>query len=196
MIGCDPLVAAHKETWQRLRAGRSHVALNANATPTAAFVTNPDWQNPAQACVDTLVGNLGGEAVGVVDAETAASKLMGDSIYTNPMMLGYAWQRGWVPLGFVSLMRAIELNGVQVANNKTAFEWGRRAAHDPKGFAALLTGGGAQVIQFKPRETRGHGDRAPGGVSDRLPERGLRGRLPALCGARAQGRRRLWASRT
>jgi indolepyruvate ferredoxin oxidoreductase len=153
VIGCDPLVAANKETWQRLRAGRSHVALNANATPTAAFVTNADWQNPAQACVDTLVANLGAEAVGVVDAETAASKLMGDSIYTNPMMLGYAWQRGWVPLAFASLMRAIELNGVQVANNKTAFEWGRRAAHDPTAFASLLNGGGAQVIQFKPRET-------------------------------------------
>ncbi len=64
VIGCDPIVAADKETWQRLRAGRSHVALNANATPTAAFVTNADWQNPAQACVDTLVGNLGGEARG------------------------------------------------------------------------------------------------------------------------------------
>ena len=154
VIGCDPLVAANKETWQRLRAGRSHVALNANATPTAAFVTNIDWQNPAQACVDTLVGNLGADDVGVVDAETAASQLMGDSIYTNPLMLGYAWQRGWVPLALDSLMRAIELNAVQVANNKTAFEWGRRAAHDPQAFASLLGGkGGAQVIQFKPRES-------------------------------------------
>ncbi|MEX1166674.1 MAG: indolepyruvate ferredoxin oxidoreductase family protein, partial [Hydrogenophaga sp.] len=154
VIGCDPLVAANKETWQRLRAGRSHVALNANATPTAAFVTNIDWQNPAQACVDTLVGNLGAADVGVVDAETAAAKLMGDSIYTNPLMLGFAWQRGWVPLALDSLMRAMELNAVQVANNKTAFEWGRRAAHDPQAFAALLAGkGGAQVIQFKPRES-------------------------------------------
>jgi indolepyruvate ferredoxin oxidoreductase len=153
VIGCDPLVAANKETWQRLRAGRSHVALNANATPTAAFVTHADWQNPAQACVDALVGNLGAEAVGVVDAETAALQLMGDTIYTNPMMLGYAWQRGWVPLALASLMRAIELNGVQVANNRAAFDWGRRAAHDPQAFASLLKGGGAQVIQFKPRDS-------------------------------------------
>jgi indolepyruvate ferredoxin oxidoreductase len=153
VIGCDPLVAANKETWQRLRAGRSHVALNANATPTAAFVTHADWQNPAQACVDALVGNLGVEAVGVVDAETAALQLMGDTIYTNPMMLGYAWQRGWVPLALASLMRAIELNGVQVANNRAAFDWGRRAAHDPQAFASLLKGGGAQVIQFKPRDS-------------------------------------------
>ena len=155
VIGCDPIVAAHKETWQRLRAGRSHVALNANATPTAAFVKNPDWQNPAQECVDTLVNNLGAEAVGVFDAEAAATALMGDSIYTNPMMLGYAWQRGWVPLGHAALMRAIELNAVAVAQNKTAFEWGRRAAHDLKAVLALLSpaSAGAQVIQFKKRET-------------------------------------------
>ena len=50
-------------------------------------------------------------------------------------MLGYAWQQGWVPLTLAALMRAIELNGVQVENNKLAFEWGRRAAHDPAGGA-------------------------------------------------------------
>ncbi|MDP2742036.1 MAG: 2-oxoacid:acceptor oxidoreductase family protein, partial [Hydrogenophaga sp.] len=155
VIGCDPIVAAHKETWQRLRAGRSHVALNVSATPTAAFVTNPDWQNPAQACVDALLNSLGESAVGVFDAEAAASTLMGDSIFTNPMMLGYAWQKGWVPLGHAALMRAIELNAVAVEKNKTAFEWGRRAAHDPKAVMALLSpaSGGAQVIQFKKRET-------------------------------------------
>ena len=155
VIGCDPIVAAHKDTWLRLRAGRSHVALNASATPTAAFVTNPDWQNPAQACVDALTHSLGADEVGVFDAEAASTRLMGDSIYTNPMMLGYAWQRGWVPLGLDALMRAIELNAVQVDKNKAAFEWGRRAAHNPQAVAALLApaGAGAQVIQFKKRES-------------------------------------------
>jgi indolepyruvate ferredoxin oxidoreductase len=153
VLGCDPIVAANKETWARLRAGRSHVALNASATPTAAFVKDPGWQNPAQACVDALVSHLGEAAVGVFDAEHAATRLMGDSIYTNPMMLGYAWQKGWVPLGHEALMRAIELNAVAVENNQRAFEWGRRAAHDPQAFAALQSGGGAQVIQFKPRES-------------------------------------------
>jgi indolepyruvate ferredoxin oxidoreductase len=27
-----------------------------------------------------------------------AVQLLGDSIYTNPLMLGYAWQKGRVPL--------------------------------------------------------------------------------------------------
>jgi indolepyruvate ferredoxin oxidoreductase len=154
VIGCDPIVAAGKETLQRLRAGRSHVALNTSATPTAAFVKNPQWQNPAQACVESLVAALGDAAVGRFDAEAAATRLMGDSIYTNPMMLGYAWQKGWVPLGLESLMRAIELNAVQVEKNKQAFEWGRRAAHDPQAMAALLAPATpAQVIQFKKRDT-------------------------------------------
>ena len=60
-------------------------------------------------------------------------QLLGDSIYTNPLMLGYAWQQGRVPLSHAALMRAIELNGVQVDNNKAAFEWGRRAAQRPAG---------------------------------------------------------------
>lgn len=154
VIGCDPIVAAGKETLQRLRAGRSHVALNTSATPTAAFVKNPQWQNPAQACVESLVAALGDASVGRFDAEAAATRLMGDSIYTNPMMLGYAWQKGWVPLGLESLMRAIELNAVQVEKNKQAFEWGRRAAHDPQAMAALLAPATpAQVIQFKKRDT-------------------------------------------
>ncbi|WP_066271671.1 indolepyruvate ferredoxin oxidoreductase family protein [Hydrogenophaga palleronii] len=158
ILGCDPIVSANKETWQRLRAGRTHVALNVNATPTAAFVKNPDWQNPAQACVDALVQSLGPDAVGSFDAETAATRLMGDSLYTNPMMLGYAWQKGWLPLELASLMRAIELNAVQVDKNKAAFEWGRRAAHDPDAVRVLWqkTGSGEQVIQFKQRETLDH----------------------------------------
>jgi len=155
VIGCDPIVAAGKETLQRLRSGRSHVALNTSATPTAGFVRNTEWQNPAQACVDSLVQSLGEEAVGRFDAEAASTRLMGDSIYTNPMMLGYAWQKGWVPLGEEALMRAIELNAVQVEKNKQAFEWGRRAAHDPKAMAALLVPAAqqAQVIEFKKRDT-------------------------------------------
>ncbi|WP_372656990.1 indolepyruvate ferredoxin oxidoreductase family protein [Hydrogenophaga sp.] len=155
ILGCDPIVSANKETLQRLRAGRTRAALNASATPTAAFVTQPDWQNPAQACVDALVHNLGESAVGVFNAEAAASALMGDSIYTNPMMLGYAWQKGWIPLGLEALQRAIELNAVAVANNKAAFEWGRLAAHDPRAFQTRVdaASGREQVIQFKKRDT-------------------------------------------
>jgi indolepyruvate ferredoxin oxidoreductase len=159
VIGCDPIVTAGKETLLRMRAGRTRVALNSHGAPTAAFVHNPDWQNPAASCAGAVAQAVGaadtpeamGARLGVWDADTAALRLMGDSLYANPMMLGYAWQQGWVPLRRESLLRAIELNAVAVEQNKTAFEWGRRAAHAPETFAQLLAP--AQTVAFKKRET-------------------------------------------
>ena len=151
IIGCDPIVTAGKETMLRMRAGRTHVALNSHSTPTAAFVKDANWQNPAEACAAEIAKAVGSAAVGAFNADAASTKLMGDSIYTNPMMLGFAWQKGWIPLGRESLMRAIELNAVAVENNKTAFEWGRRAANDWPGVEKLLAP--AQILQFRKRET-------------------------------------------
>jgi indolepyruvate ferredoxin oxidoreductase len=151
VIGCDPIVTAGKETVLRMRPGRTHVALNGHSTPTAAFVKNANWANPADACAAEIAKAVGDEGVSVFNADAASTKLLGDSIYTNPMMLGFAWQKGWVPLAYESLMRAIELNGVTVDKNKAAFEWGRRAANDWPSVEKLLAP--AQVIEFKKRDT-------------------------------------------
>jgi indolepyruvate ferredoxin oxidoreductase len=151
IIGCDPIVTAGKETVLRMRGGRTHVALNAQGTPTAAFVKNANWQNPSGQCVADITRAVGEAGVGLFNADAVAGKLMGDTIYVNPMILGYAWQKGWIPLGRESLLRAIELNAVAVDNNKTAFEWGRQAAHDRARVEALLSQG--QVVEFKKRET-------------------------------------------
>jgi indolepyruvate ferredoxin oxidoreductase len=154
VLGCDPLVAAHKESTMRMRGGRTHVALNLHGAPTAAFVRNTEWQNPAEACAAELAQIVGEAGLGRFDADAAAKKLMGDTIYVNPMMLGYAWQKGWIPLELASLTRAIELNAVAVDQNKAAFAWGRRAAADPASFEQLVGGAaGQQVIEFKKRET-------------------------------------------
>jgi indolepyruvate ferredoxin oxidoreductase len=151
IIGCDPIVAVAKETLLRMRGGRTHVALNSNSTPTAAFVKNANWQNPSAQCVAEIVQLVGEAAVGAFDADAAATRLMGDSIYTNPMMMGYAWQKGWIPLEKASLIRAIELNAVAVQQNKLAFEWGCRAADDWASVQRLMTP--LNVIEFKKRES-------------------------------------------
>jgi indolepyruvate ferredoxin oxidoreductase len=144
IIGCDPIVAANKETMARMAAGRTHVALNAHSAPTASFVHNGAWANPGGACQAEIAKAVGAENVGTFNADLASTKLMGDSIYTNPMLLGYAWQKGWIPLSLESLTRAIELNAVAIDNNKTAFAWGRRAAHDLPSVEKLFAP--AQVI--------------------------------------------------
>jgi len=146
VIACDGIVAAGKATLALMREGHTYVALNSHATPTAAFVGNPDWQAPTAGCEAALAAAVGRDHLGLFDAEQVAVQLLGDSIYTNPLLLGYAWQRGRLPLGRDALLRAIELNGTQVDNNKAAFEWGRRCAHDLAAVQAQFQA--AQVIQF------------------------------------------------
>jgi indolepyruvate ferredoxin oxidoreductase len=147
VIGCDPIVAANKATLAAMREGRTYVALNTHGSPTAAFVKNPDWQFPAGNCEAAIAAAVGAPLLGEIDADAIAVQLVGDSLYTNPLLLGYAWQKGRVPVSRAALLRAIELNGVQVDNNKAAFEWGRRAAHDLAAVQALMKPAG-QVIEF------------------------------------------------
>ncbi|WP_128000081.1 indolepyruvate ferredoxin oxidoreductase family protein [Piscinibacter defluvii] len=149
VIGCDAIVAANKATLAVMRAGRTFVAMNTHGTPTASFVHNPNWQFPGGNCEAAVAAAVGPDGLGAFDADALATGLLGDSIYTNPLMLGYAWQKGRVPLSKAALLRAIELNGVQVENNKAAFEWGRRAAHDLAAVQLLLKP--AQVIEFVKR---------------------------------------------
>ncbi|WP_295526508.1 indolepyruvate ferredoxin oxidoreductase family protein [uncultured Pseudacidovorax sp.] len=151
VLACDPIVTVNGETLARMREGRTHVALNTHSTPTASFVKNAQWQNPQDACAVQIGKAVGEAGVGAFDADAAATQLMGDTLFVNPMMLGYAWQKGWIPLAHESLMRAIELNNVAIEANKAAFEWGRQAAHRPAEMAQRLNPG--QVIEFKKRET-------------------------------------------
>jgi indolepyruvate ferredoxin oxidoreductase len=156
VIGCEAIVTANKATLATMREGRTFVAINTHGTPTAAFVTNPDWQFPEGNCEAVVAAAVGAANVGLLDAEAISVQMLGDSIYSNPLMLGYAWQKGRVPLAHASLMRAIELNGVQIESNKLAFEWGRRAAHDLAAVQSLMKpegsggrpGQAAQVIEF------------------------------------------------
>ena len=146
VIACDNIVAASRATLAVMQAGRTFVALNTHGTPTAGFVKNPDWVFPGSHCETAIRHSVGDGQLGAFDAEQVAVQLLGDSIYTNPVMLGYAWQRGRVPVSHAALMRAIELNGVQVGNNQAAFEWGRHCAHDLAAVQALFQA--TQVIEF------------------------------------------------
>jgi indolepyruvate ferredoxin oxidoreductase len=150
ILGCDPIVTAGKETLSRMMDGRTRVALNSHSSPTAEFVKNTQWENPADSCAADIASTVGLHGLASFDADHLSAQLMGDTIYINPMLLGYAWQKGWVPLSLDALKRAIELNEVAVAQNLTAFEWGRHAAHQLPAVQALLKP--LQIISFKKRD--------------------------------------------
>jgi indolepyruvate ferredoxin oxidoreductase len=151
VIGCDLIVTASRDALSRMGEGRTHAAINSTGAPTAAFVRNPDWQFPGAAAEQDIRTACGNERVDFLDAGNIATALMGDNIATNMFMLGYAWQKGWVPLSEAAIMKAIELNGVSVEFNKQAFAWGRAGGHDLQALVKLTTP--AQVIEFKRNPT-------------------------------------------
>jgi indolepyruvate ferredoxin oxidoreductase len=154
MLGCDLIVAASNEALSKVR-GNTRAVLNTAESPTADFVKNPDWQFGGAATAQQIREAIGNDTqVAMIDASGLATALLGDAIYTNPFVLGYAWQKGWVPLGYEALLRAIELNGVSVDANKRAFELGRAAAHDLEAVKRLAAPEGpAQVIELKRAAT-------------------------------------------
>ena len=113
--------------------------LNTYEAMPGTFTTRPDMQFPAAQIIDAVKLALGSEPPELVDATEIAMTLLGDSIASNLFMLGYAWQKGWVPVSLDALIRAIELNGAAIEMNRTAFNWGRMAAHD---LAAVKTAAG------------------------------------------------------
>ncbi len=130
VLGCDMVVVNDYWALSKIRAGRSRVVLNTYEAMPGTFTMKPDMQFPAQAIIDAVRTALDGASPELVDATELATALLGDTIAANLFMLGYAWQKGWVPLSHESLMRAIELNGAAIEMNKAAFNWGRLAAHD------------------------------------------------------------------
>jgi indolepyruvate ferredoxin oxidoreductase len=131
LLGCDMIVSTGTEILGKFQRGRTRALLNTSESPTAELMHNRDWRFPAAGMLQLVREAVASDADCVLlDAQSIASRLLGDALYANPLMLGAAWQKGWIPLRYESLMRAIELNGVAVERNKRAFEWGRAAGHD------------------------------------------------------------------
>jgi indolepyruvate ferredoxin oxidoreductase len=130
VLGCDLVVTASGDALDKMHAQKTHALVNGTTSPTAEFVKNPNWQLPGSDLTHDIREACGGKNADFVPAAELATALMGDSIATNMFMLGYAWQKGWVPLGREAIERAIELNGVSVEFNQQSFIWGRRAAVD------------------------------------------------------------------
>jgi indolepyruvate ferredoxin oxidoreductase len=146
VLGCDLMVAAGKDALATMEQGRTHALLNTDVAPTGAFTQDPDWQVSPETMLQRVRASVQG--TDIIAATTLAVALLGDAVATNVFLLGYAWQKGWVPLGEAALVRAIELNGAAVVMNKAAFTWGRQAAIDlaPVRAAAGLTAPAAVVM--------------------------------------------------
>lgn len=138
LLACDVVASVGKTAHETLNPERTHAVINTDNTPVAEFVTNNSVDfHEAKVRGEILTATKkGGQHF--VTASSYAMGLMGDEIATNVFMLGYAWQKGLVPLHLASIMRAIELNNVAVNANKKAFNFGRLAAQDPKAIEEMM----------------------------------------------------------
>ena len=143
LIGCDLVVAASDETISRLDPRTTRAIVN-----TGTSITGDEVRTlAARAKSGDVIGNVGPDLSAArlkrrlsasldptnlhfVNGSQIAATLMGDAIATNLFLLGYAWQKGLIPLAKTSIADAIQLNGTAVKSNLASFEWGRRAAHD------------------------------------------------------------------
>ena len=137
ILGGDLVVSANPEALSKMLGGRTRAVITCTETPTAEFTKNRDWQFPLGGLKQQLLDTLGNDNAQFIDAQHLASKLMGDALFANMLLLGYAWQNGLVPVSAQALAQAITLNGTAVEANHQAFLWGRRAAVEPQKIAAI-----------------------------------------------------------
>jgi indolepyruvate ferredoxin oxidoreductase len=136
LLACDPVVAASSAALSRIDGGTTHAVLNSDVRATAAFVFNQEIDFEAAKMLAAI--KAAAREADTIDASGLAVALMGDSIAANLFMLGYAFQKGLIPLSFAAIDRAIVLNRVAVESNRRSFAWGRLAAEDPAQVEALV----------------------------------------------------------
>ncbi len=130
MIGCDLVVSSSPKASRTFHRGHTRAVVNTTEMSTADFVKFRDASLSAARRVKAIEEVTGKDNLSTVAANDLAEALLGNTIYANVLMLGYAWQKGLVPVSNLALLRAIELNGVDIEKNQAAFNWGRIAAAD------------------------------------------------------------------
>jgi len=128
VIACDMVVATGPAALSTIQPGRTRIIANQKVVPTAAFMKDRDFDFQEGKLSRLLDDTAGSGLVDKVPAQSVALALLGDAIGANLFMLGYAFQKGLLPVSHEALMGAIELNAVAVDFNRQAFIWGRRAA--------------------------------------------------------------------
>ncbi len=132
LIGCDLVVSSSPKASSTLCKGHTRAVLNTTEMSTADFVKFRDASLKASERVEAIQHIVGKKNLSTIAANHLAESLLGNTIYSNVLMVGYAWQSGLIPVSLDAMLRAIELNGVAVDENKKAFGWGRIAAADTR----------------------------------------------------------------
>ena len=132
VLACDILTGVGNEALAKMQKGVTKALVNTALVMPADFTRNADLAFPLGSMEQEIKDAVSPGDAEFIDATKLATALMGDSIATNLFMVGYAYQRGLIPVGEDAILRAIELNAAAVDANKQSFRWGRLAAVEPE----------------------------------------------------------------
>jgi len=184
LLGADLIVAAGKEPLAMLSPQRSAVIVNTHEEMPSTFIRDRDFVFPGERLLGALRSAGRADGVATLDATRLAAALLGDSIGANVLMLGFAFQRGLLPVSGAALYRALELYGRNVEENKLAFDWGRFAAESPDQVERLATAKeGAQPVATSLPEVIARREEFLVGYQDHAYAQRYRARLHRIAAA-------------
>lgn len=132
LLACDAIVGSSQDVLKTIETDRSVAVVNADVTPTGAFQTDRDASYDDRKLISAIERALGKGTLFTLHGSGISTSLTGDSIGTNVLMLGYAAQKGLLPVSTDALEEAIRLNGAFVQGNLRTFAIGRLAAIAPQ----------------------------------------------------------------
>ncbi|MDO8876218.1 MAG: indolepyruvate ferredoxin oxidoreductase family protein [Pseudolabrys sp.] len=138
VLGGDIVVVGSKKVLSAIKPGNTRMIVNTAEFMPGDFARNADFSLPTEKLKRAITGTAGRENSHFVDATRLATALLGNSIGANMFMLGYAYQKGGLPLSAEAVEKAIEMNGEAIVMNTSAFRYGRRAAIDPAAVESLI----------------------------------------------------------
>ena len=148
LLGADLVVSAADDALAKLNRKHSYAVINSHLSPTAEFTHDPDAVFPIEDMEQAIADELETGHSHFIRATALSTRLLGDAIYSNFLLLGAAYQKGLIPISADAIDEAIALNGVAIEQNQQAFLWGRRYVINP---TAVLDEAGL-ANEYKPAE--------------------------------------------
>lgn len=137
LLAADSISAISADSIGLCSPERTHAVINSHLTPIWEFIRERDLNFQEEQVLQTLQQHTQSGS-SRHDFTRISSTLLGDTIYTNMMLVGYALQQGLIPVCLESLEQAIKLNGTSVQENLQALALGRLLAHDAKAIYDLM----------------------------------------------------------
>ena len=137
LLGCDLVTSAAPGTLKKLNL-MTHSIINTHEMMPGGFTRHPDQLFPAQALLESIGCQTKAKNLYTCQITELAEAVFGETITTNLILLGIAFQSGRLPLPGEAIERAIDLNDRDVETNIRAFRLGRHLAAETELYSHLL----------------------------------------------------------